>query len=152
MVTFDALELYREMACSRQWRGFLRALGAEFESALPPQELDRLMARVGERFADAHPLPAVPTLEALEQGCNQVWRELGWGQVVFVETEVAVEIQHVGSPLASAFGQATAWPQGFLLGVYRRWMRSAGMLPGLDVRLVTGGTEDVLLYRLARVA
>ena len=152
MSTIDTLSLYRDLACSRQWRGFLRSLGEEFEAVLPAQELERLMSRVGERFAESHPLPSTPTLESLQEACNRVWDVMDWGQVAFVEGRAAVDIRHAGSPLGSAFGQQATWSHGFLLGVYRRWLRSAGMLPGLDVRLTAGGTEDVLLYRLARVA
>lgn len=152
MPSVDALSVYREQACSRQWRGFLQALATEFEEALPAPELERLMSRVGERFAQVHPLPEVVSLEQLQQACNRVWSGLDWGEVVFEEGEMAVDIVHAGAPLGPAFGRLAGWPQGFLLGAYRHWLRAAGMLPGLDVRPADGGTEDVVHYRLARVA
>ena len=52
------------LQCSRQWRGFLAAQAEEFASALPPQELATLMARIGMRFAAEHPLSARDTVQS----------------------------------------------------------------------------------------
>ncbi|MBN8797846.1 MAG: hypothetical protein J0H45_00570 [Stenotrophomonas nitritireducens] len=54
----ELLDGYRDRSCARQWRGFLQAMAAEFDQALPEEESARLMARIGQRFADAHGLAA----------------------------------------------------------------------------------------------
>ena len=45
-------------------------MAAEFDQALPEEESARLMARIGQRFADAHGLPPVATVEALQASVN----------------------------------------------------------------------------------
>jgi len=152
MSTSAALDYYRSQVCAPQWRGFLRAMAAEFADALPGAELHRLMARMGERFAQSHPLPACDDLVQLQQACNQVWTAAQWGSVRFVEHPAQVSIEHLGSPLAALLGTDADWAGGFLEGAYRHWFNAAGMLPTLDVGHAGNGTADLQRYVLSRVA
>ena len=152
MDSSSLLDHYRAQACSRQWRGFLQAMADEFADALPDAELARLMARMGERFALAHPLVPADDLMGMQDACNRVWRELEWGSAQFSEAPEAVTIAHLGAPLVALLGGEAAWAGGFLEGVYRGWFRAAGMLPGLDVQQLPGASADVARYLLARVA
>jgi len=126
-----------QLQCSRQWRGFLAAMGDEFASALPAQELATLMARIGMRFAAAHPLNACETVQELQQDMNRVWDLLEWGWAELGQTSEGIEVTHHFSPLAAAFGEAQApWACGFLQGVYQHWFAAAGA-EGLRVDVVT---------------
>jgi len=145
------LDHYRSRTCSRQWRGFLLAMADEFVEALPEAELSRLMARMGERFASAHPLPRVDDLAGLEQACNQVWADLDWGVARMLEQPLQVEIEHLGAPLGAVLGTQAGWSAGFLEGVYRGWFRAAGMLPALDVQH-RSASPDVNRFVLVRVS
>lgn len=151
MSTSAVLDHYRWQACSRQWRGFVRAMGEEFAEALPAAELSRLMARMGERFAAGHPLPVCADLPSLQQACNTVWEASDWGQAQFVEHSAHISIDHLGAPLEAALGDGADWASGFLQGVYRAWFRGAGMLPALDVRPVPGTPPDLQRFLLSRV-
>lgn len=146
------LDQYRTQLCSRQWQGFLQAMADEFADALPEPEVSRLLSRMGERFAVAHPLAPADDLGTLEQACNRVWRELDWGIVQFGEQPGEVDIEHIGAPLSALLGARAGWAGGFLEGVYRGWFQAAGMLPGLDVQQVPEASADVSRYVLARVA
>ncbi|MGV8960525.1 MAG: cellulose biosynthesis protein BcsD [Stenotrophomonas sp.] len=148
----ELLDYYRAHACSRQWRLFLLALAEEFDSALPEAELARLMARIGERFAQAHGLPLAATLEELQAAANAVWSQIDWGCVVFEESVERVCIHHAASPLSAVLGGKVGWHTGFLEGVYRQWFRAAGMLPVLDIRHTPSELVDVSTYTLSRVS
>ncbi|WP_433852532.1 cellulose biosynthesis protein BcsD [Stenotrophomonas nitritireducens] len=145
------LDGYRDRSCARQWRGFLRAMAAEFDQALPEEESARLMARIGQRFADAHVLPPVATVEALQASVNAVWADCEWGWAAFEERADQLRIVHAGSPLAVALGQGGGWHHGFLEGAYRHWLRGAGMLAVLDVRHLATADRDVSTFTVARV-
>lgn len=152
MNSTEVLDFYRSQACSRQWRGFLLAMAEEFDGALPEAELSRLMARIGERFGRARPLPAVATLEALQSAANAVWADAEWGTVAFDEHPGEVTIRHLAAPLTALLGSGARWAPGFLEGVYREWFRAAGMLSQLDIRAVPEtGNGLVTTYRLSRV-
>lgn len=130
------------LQCSRQWRGFLEALGQEFASALPEPELATLMARIGTRFARSHALNPGDTLPALQDEMNRVWEALDWGVVEMHQSAAGVEIAHRFSPLAAAFGAAqTAWATGFLQGVYQQWFDAAG---ATALRVVPVAPADAL--------
>lgn len=148
----DLLDYHRSHACAAQWRGFLRALGEEFEHALPEADLARLMARIGERFAQAQPLPGAASLDALEGAANTMWSTLDWGFVAFEERPDQVLIRHAASPLSAALGVRATWAAGFLEGVYRGWFRAAGMAAGLDVRIADAGSQDLTTFVLSRVS
>nr|WP_255681966.1 cellulose biosynthesis protein BcsD [Luteimonas sp. BDR2-5] len=152
MSASELLGYYRAHACPLQWRGFLCALGDEFEDALSDAELTLLMSRIGGRFAQAHPLPDVDTLDALQAALNAIWNARNWGYVVFEELPDRVLIRHGASPLASALGGERIWAAGFLEGAYREWFRAAGMLAGLDVRMAAPQSADVADFVLSRVS
>lgn len=131
----DALETahFQQLQCSRQWRDFLAAMGAEFASALPVQDLATLMARIGLRFAAEHPLAACDTVAGLQQEMNRVWESLEWGWAELGQSGEGMEVTHRLSPLTSAFGEAQMpWACGFLQGVYQHWFTTAGA-QGLQV-------------------
>jgi len=138
-------------ACSRQWRGFVQAMAEEFTEALPAPELSRLMARIGERFAAAHPLPACEDLGELQQACNTVWDAAEWGQATLTEHPAHVSIEHLAAPLPAMLDAGADWSSGFLEGVYRAWFRSVGMLPMLDVSAVPDPSPDLQRFVLSRV-
>jgi hypothetical protein len=130
------------LQCSRQWRGFLTALAEEFVSALPPEELATLMARIGMRFAVEHPLPASDTVQGLQDAMNGVWNALDWGAVELSQSPGGMEITHRFSPLAAAFGEPHgAWATGFLQGAYQQWFDAAG---GAGLRVEVAASADTL--------
>ncbi len=113
--------------CSTQWLGFFQALGAEFASALAPQDLSALMSRVGTRFAAEHPLPPCATLDDMERSMTAVWQGMDWGWVQLTQGPSQLDIRHSLSPLSAAFGAEHAiWSGGFLEGVYQGWFQQAG--------------------------
>lgn len=117
----------RRLQCTRQWRGFLAALGQEFAEALPPRELHALMARIGTRFAVQQNLGNCETIAALQDAMNQVWEGLDWGFAELAQTPAGMEVHHRFSPLAAAFGNSEeGWATGFLQGVYQQWFEAAG--------------------------
>ena len=116
-----------QQQCARQWRGFLRALGAEFLSALPPAELHALMQRVGARFAAAQPLPRCPDLAALQQAMDATWQAHEWGSVTLSAEADHLAIRHHCAPLLSAVGpEGGEWAGGVLQGAYQHWLAQAG--------------------------
>lgn len=132
----------QQLQCSRQWRGVLAALGAEFVSALPQQDLFMLMARVGMRFASAHPLSPSQTVEGLQASMNQVWTALDWGVVELRQTNAGMEVWHRFSPLIAAFGEERGpWVVGLLQGIYQQWLEAAG---GAGLRVDVMNAPDLL--------
>lgn len=152
MSSTEPLEYYRSHACAAQWRGFVRALGEEFERALGETDSARLMARIGERFAQAHPLPGAASLDALQGAANAVWSALDWGYAQFEEQPDRILIHHGASPLAAALGPSAGWSAGFLEGVYRAWFRAAGMPALLEVRATASASPDVATFVLSHVS
>lgn len=152
MSALELLDHYRLQACSSQWRGFVLAMAEEFMEALPEADLARLMTRIGERFARAHPLPQAVSLEDLERSANVLWSTLAWGQVRFQDQGDGVRIEHLAAPLTALLASQAGWAPAFLQGVYRQWFSQAGMLPALDVQPAAGGSADVSCYVLARVS
>lgn len=145
------LDYYRSQACSYQWRGFLAALAEELSGALSAEDLAKVMGRLGERFARERALPRVETLEALESEANAVWSSIGWGRAAFEDAGDRMFIRHAASPLAVVPGAPAGWDTGFLEGVYRQWLRSAGMIALLDVNPVPGDDPDVRVCMVSRV-
>ena len=130
------------LQCSRQWRGFLAAQAEEFASALPPQELATLMARIGMRFAAEHPLSARDTVQNLQDAINHAWSALDWGVAELGQSPAGMEITHRFSPLAAAFGEPHAdWATGFLQGAYQQWFDAAG---GAGLRVEVAAAVDAL--------
>ena len=118
----ELLDGYRERACARQWRGFLRAMAAEFDQALPEEESARLMARIGQRFADAHALPPVATVEALQAAVNAVWTDCEWGWAAFEERP---DYAHLARDLNMPIGSIGP-TRGRCLGKLRAALEAAG--------------------------
>lgn len=147
----DLLDHYRSRCCSPQWQGFVRALCEELEQGLDESDRARLMARLGGRFAAAHPLPEAATLQALQDAANAVWAELDWGRVEFEEQPDCVLVRHGASPLAAAGGTGRPWLAAYLEGVYRAWFHAAGGAPVLDVVCTQADAGHVDSYVLCRV-
>ncbi|WP_295930712.1 cellulose biosynthesis protein BcsD [uncultured Xanthomonas sp.] len=141
---------YRTHACSRQWRGFLRALAEEFAAELGAEDLALLMARIGRRFAAEHTVGACTTLQELEDAVNRVWDRLEWGYARFEEHADRVELLHAGSPLHIGLAGQAGGADGFLEGVYQAWFVQVGMSAGLGVRALSSGHEDLRRFVLAR--
>lgn len=147
------LDYYRDSSCSLQWRRFLDAFAEEIADALTPHDQRLLLARVGRRFAEANPLPAVETLEALQEAFNAIWQSLGWGFVVCEEMSDRLRLDHYASPLVVAAPECPEWSTGFLEGVYHAWFQQVGLLPGLEVRAAKGQERpDVRQLELRRLA
>lgn len=116
-----------QLQCSRQWRGFLQALAAEFTQVLSNDELRELMFRVGERFASANPLGPCATLPELQQRMTDVWRDADWGWVALVQLQGQLSITHHCAPLVAGMDENNiGWSLGFLQGVYQKWFDAAG--------------------------
>ncbi|KWN65867.1 cellulose biosynthesis protein BcsD [Burkholderia ubonensis] len=146
------LDALHDQHLSPQWLGLLRALAAEFESQLSHAELRQLMARVGQRFAADHPVPACASLPDLVEHLNAQWAAIQWGGVALTDERDFVRITHYGAPLRSFGTQAHAWAAAFLQGCYQTWFDAAGAT-GLSV--VAGDPpQDHLAveFRLTRVA
>ena len=138
------------LQCPRQWRGFLAAQAEEFASALPPQELATLMARIGMRFAAEHPLSARDTVQNLQDAINHAWSALDWGVAELGQSPAGMEITHRFSPLAAAFGEPHAdWATGFLQGAYQQWFDAAG---GAGLRVEVTAAVDALGTARLRLA
>ncbi len=147
------LDYYRDRGCSLQWRRFLDAFAEEIADALTPHDQRLLLARVGRRFAEANPVPAVETLEALQDAFNAIWRPLDWGFVVCEEMSDRLRLNHYAAPLAVALPGCPDWSEGFLEGVYHAWFQQVGLLPGLEVRAMPDqDSPDVRQLELRRLA
>jgi len=151
MTDLDPIQLYRTRACSRQWRGFVQAMAEEFAAELPPAELATLMARIGHRFAQGHPIGACTTLGEVEAAANRIWRDADWGQCRMAERPDGVQILHAGAPLAMLL-TGMDWGDGFLAGTYDGWFQQLGMLAGLGVRPDSADSPDLRRFLLARAA
>jgi hypothetical protein len=151
MPSFDPSTLFRTRGCSRQWLGFVRAMADEFAAELPEHELATLMARIGRRFAQRHPIGECQGLGDVEASANRIWGESDWGQCRMEEQAGSVEITHAAAPIAVAL-PGMEWADGFLAGVYEGWFQQLGMLAGLSVHAERPSTPDMRRLRLARAA
>ncbi len=116
---------FRTQACSRQWRGFLRALAQEFAEVLAADDLALLMARIGCRFAGTHLIGTCATLDEVQAGVNRVWERMEWGYARFEEQADRVDKNLSGH----TYGQGGYFsPQDYVdLGFPVHWSgRSAG--------------------------
>ncbi|RYF79676.1 MAG: hypothetical protein EOO29_16450 [Comamonadaceae bacterium] len=147
-----ALLHYGERAAIPEWLHFNRAMALELAAGLPDAEIRRLFLRIGQRMADALPLPRCEDTVQLQQAFNAHWASLGWGVAVLSEEADALRITHACSPVARQFGPpAGDWAQGFFEGVYGRWFESQGLPAGLGVHaLPASDTPAVIELRLAR--
>ncbi|HYG05899.1 MAG TPA: hypothetical protein VD865_05750 [Stenotrophomonas sp.] len=151
MTSFDPSTLFRSRGCSRQWLGFVRAMAEEFAAELPDHELATLMARIGRRFAQGHPIGGCAALDEVEAAANRIWADSDWGQCRLQEQPGSVEISHAAAPLTVAL-PGRDWADGFLAGVYEGWFQQLGMLAGLAVSPQPPAAPDLRRLRLARAA
>ena len=153
MIVDKSIKYYTEQQVSHQWRNFIGAMGAEFGAQLNEDDLRKLMARIGMRFADSFDVSQCTTLDELQQSVNQFWADLDWGWVEFSESEDLLDIRHLCSPLRAAFGVACfGWTPAFLEGVYQRWFDITGIDPSLRVQQVESpDTDNQLIFKLSRV-
>ena len=143
------LSHYTNTHPSHQWRDFLGALAAEFESELDAAQLRALMVRIGLRFAERHPLPACTTLDALSDALNARWQAIDWGFVELVEAADHLRIRHCCAPLAAFGDGAATWAPGFLEGAYQHWLQALGA-GALSVSLAHAAGPAELEFHLAR--
>ncbi len=145
------LAYYQDRQCAIQWREFLSALAAEFESQLGASELRELLRRIGDRFATNAPLDKCDTLDELQDAINATWTSIDWGWVSISETQGQLMIQHFAAPLRAAFGESSdAWAAGYLEGAYQRWFDALGIDPELRMRETDRGADDEMQFILAR--
>ncbi|MBN3788761.1 cellulose biosynthesis protein BcsD [Burkholderia sp. Ac-20353] len=144
------LEHLLEHRVSPQWRGFLEALANEFADQLDHDELRQLMARVGARFAAAHPLPHCESTNDLASALNAQWREVQWGYVELADERDFLRITHYAAPLRAFGDGALAWSPAFLQGAYQTWFDSLGAA-GLRVAQEASPEDDSRIeLRIAR--
>ncbi|RQS48337.1 cellulose biosynthesis protein BcsD [Burkholderia sp. Bp8986] len=130
------LEHLLERQVSIQWRGFLEALAGEFTDQLDRDELRQLMARIGMRFAAAHPLGPCESTDDLADALNARWRDMQWGYAELSDEHDFLRIVHYAAPLRAFGDGCLAWSSAFLEGAYQGWFDSVGAT-GLRV------TQDV---------
>jgi hypothetical protein len=141
-----------ERQISTQWRGVLAALAEEFEAQIGRNELRQLMNRIGQRFANAHPLPACESLADLVESLNALWRGTDWGFVALAEEPAYLSITHYCAPLPAFGERALAWTPAFLEGAYQQWLGALGA-DGLAMKQYGELDENAAVeFRLARGA
>lgn len=147
-----ALFHYAERTVIPEWLHFNRALALELAVGLPDAEIRQLFLRIGQRVADALPLPRCEDTLQLQQAFNAHWAALGWGVAVLNEEADALRITHACSPVARQFGPDRGdWASGFFEGAYGRWFESQGLPDGLVVRALPAQEETTLVeLRVAR--
>lgn len=131
-----SVELLRHLAFERvspQWSGFLRVLGDSLQTQLSESEFQLFMKRLGERFAQDHPLGQTQNLPELEAAINRFWADRQWGFAKLGDLGGALRIEHWGSPLPAALQVDAEVGGAFLEGVYGGWLSAAGAPPELTV-------------------
>ncbi len=114
------------------WRGFLRALAEEVDSAGGVVARDALLRSVGERMALGRPLPAITDIASLQIEINAILDDWGWGEAdLQLNTGTRnLVIFHYGLPTVSSVGDPPGtWLSGLLEGLYETWL---GQIPGAD--------------------
>lgn len=120
------LEHLLERQVSPQWRGFLEALIGEFTDQLDRDALRQLMARIGMRFAAAHPLGSCESTDDLADALNAHWRDMEWGYAELSAEHEFLRIVHYAAPLRALGNDPLAWSPAFLQGAYQAWLDSVG--------------------------
>ncbi|BEP42403.1 cellulose biosynthesis protein BcsD [Variovorax sp. 375MFSha3.1] len=129
------IDYYEKKSCSAQWLEFNRGMAAELSAGLPPEDLRQLFFRIGQRLAQALPIPRCRTLEELQDQFNARWDGIDWGFAVLNEEADGVAITHACSPVAAAFGPgSTDWSVGFFEGAYQTWFEAQHMPSTLRVQ------------------
>ncbi|SFO53100.1 Cellulose synthase subunit D [Variovorax sp. OK605] len=129
------IQYYERNSCSAQWLEFNRGMAAELSAGLPPEDLRQLFFRIGQRLAQAMPIPPCNTLGDLQDAFNAHWNGIDWGFAVLNEDADGLAITHACSPIAVAFGpETTNWSVGFFEGVYQGWFDAQHMPSSLRVQ------------------
>lgn len=137
------IQYYERNSCSSQWLEFNRGLAAELSAGLPPEDLRQLFFRIGQRLANAMPVPPCNTLGDLQAEFNARWSDIDWGFTTLSEDADCVFITHACSPIAVAFGpDATNWSIGFFEGVYQGWFDAQQMPSSLQVQALQSDAQD----------
>jgi hypothetical protein len=148
MVAITEYLLDRQM--SAQWRGVLAALADEFEAQIGREELRQLMHRVGQRFADAQPLPPCGSTAELAEALNVLWQDTDWGFVEIADHAEYLRIVHYCAPLPAFGRDALKWTPAFLEGAYQYWLSALGA-EGLSVQQASEFDENAAVeFRLIR--
>ena len=117
------------------WRGFLRALADEIDSA-GIEARDAMLQAAGRRMAKANPLLTPPDIAALELEINDHLAGWGWGhaRLRLIAEQRVLMITHVGLPHVGGAGNPPGtWLSAVLEGLYECWLAA---LPGADGALV----------------
>ncbi len=118
-----------------QWRAFLRALAETLDEKLDAQARTALMRAIGQRMAQAMPLPRCDTLAALEIRINDALATIDWGYCTLSLEPGAgrLVVRHTAAPAIAASGDPVGrWVGAVLEGLYGAWF--AGQ-PGADASL-----------------
>ncbi len=118
-----------------------------FANATEDQALSFFVA-VGTRLAASHPLPENDGVSGLEQAINEIWGQLGLGQVTLAIASDGIAIDHHGYT-ASEAALSPSWPgaaRALLRGAYGAWFASIGGETKLHARLVRQTSEQILLH------
>lgn len=148
----SALRFFAARACDRQWQLFLRTLADELNDQMDVEEIRAFCYVLGQRMAEASPIPEVETLDALEQVLNQRFGDMDWGWVMIRDVHSSLEFVHSCAPFRSAFGDAgMAWAGALLEGMYAIWLRQLGAGEELQLRQIgeAEGDADTMRFRLA---
>ncbi|MEH3107724.1 MAG: hypothetical protein PGN09_10720 [Sphingomonas fennica] len=112
------------------------ALFAEIAAAAAPDEAAGLLAALGTRIADAHPVTPAATVGDLETQLATHFAALGWGGCTLTPTYHSLDITHRGAPRPVAAADWEAAFPALLAAVYARWFALLGAPPGLLVSVV----------------
>ncbi|WP_233886726.1 cellulose biosynthesis protein BcsD [Paraburkholderia flagellata] len=124
-----------------QWRPFVSFLTQELTQNLTPRFLTQLMRAAGGQFARQYALAEAGTVAAMREAMNQVWGELGWGQVEIREAQDWLVLTHYQAPLKAVFGaENVTWAGAFLEGAYEAWMHQLGA--DSQLRMTTASPAD----------
>jgi hypothetical protein len=130
---------------SGQWLGFLQAMSEELQAQLEPKELRELLRGIGVRQAQALPMEAQDTVEALEAAMNVHLQRMRWGYVELSDTGDYLQVRHKLCPLPTALGLPADVAGGVLEGLYECWFRNAGAEDGLTAVQSPAGADAAAL-------
>jgi hypothetical protein len=132
----------------RQGRVILFALAAELYENFNPAEAHGFLRQLGMRIGSQTPLPAVVTIDELQDTINAALADLDWGYVTMTAEESAMVIRQCAFPgHGTDDGASATWRRAFaaiLEGVYVVWLREQGGGGALDVRVKDDTAVDVL--------
>ncbi|MGX9963178.1 cellulose biosynthesis protein BcsD [Roseomonas sp. F4] len=118
-----------------QWRIFVRGLVETLDAHLDHAGRAALMRAIGQRMAEAMPLPHCDTLKGLESHINDALGAAEWG---YCQLSVDVEqrrllVTHAAAPAIGTGDDAEgAWVGAVLEGLYAGWLSGQ---PGADPAL-----------------